>query len=68
MLYRATQQQVHGDKFRDKFDGPFFIHDIVRPGTYKLRTEDGKVRKNPAHANQLKNYLERSIWNPQIII
>ena len=68
LLFNVTQSHIHGDKFKDKFDGPFYIHDIVRPGTFKLRTLDGRVRKNPIHADLLKPYLERTEWEPQIII
>jgi hypothetical protein len=68
LMFNVPQSHVHGDKFKDKFDGPFYIHDIVRPGTYKLRALDGRVRKNPIHADLLKPYLERSEWTPQIII
>ena len=62
MLFNVTQSHIHGDKFKDKFDGPFYIYDIVRPETYKLRTIDGRVRKNPIHADLLKPYLERTEW------
>ena len=68
LLFNVVQSHVHGDKFKDKFDGPFYIHNIVRPGTYKLRNIDGRVRKNPTHADQLKPYLEQTNWEPQIII
>ena len=68
LLFNVTQSHIHGDKFKDKFDGPFYIHDIVRPGTYKLRTSDERVRKNSIHADLLKPYLERTEWEPQIII
>ena len=68
LLFNVPRSHVHGDKFKDKFDGPFYIHSIVRPGTYKLRTLDGRIRKNPTHADQLKPYLERTNWEPQIII
>jgi hypothetical protein len=68
LLFNVVQSHVHGDKFKDKFDEPFYIHNIVRPGTYKLRTIDGRVRKNPTHADQLKPYLEQTNWEPQIII
>ena len=59
-MFNVPQSHVHGDKFKDKFDRPFDIHDIVRSGTYKLRTIDGRVRKNPVHADLLKPYLKRS--------
>jgi hypothetical protein len=41
LMFNVLQSHVHGNKFKDKFDGPFYIHDIVRPGTYKLRALDG---------------------------
>ena len=68
LLFNVSRSHVNGDKFRDKFDGLFYIHSIVRPDTYKLRTLDGQIQKNPTHADQLKPYLERANWEPQIII
>ena len=45
LLYESAKAKVHGDKFREKWTGPYYIHDINAPGAYKLRTMDDKVLK-----------------------
>jgi hypothetical protein len=43
-------QWVQGNKERHKlsppWDGPFIIHEMLRPGTYKIQYEDGRVVTN----------------------
>ncbi|CAG8828562.1 12741_t:CDS:1, partial [Dentiscutata erythropus] len=32
LLYRSAQAKVHGDKFREKWKGPYYIHDVIASG------------------------------------
>jgi hypothetical protein len=58
--YRSDLQNVHGDKFRSKWTGPFFIHRVLGNGSYILRTNSGEVLNNrPVHGNRLKSYKQR---------
>jgi len=68
LLYESAKAKVHGDKFREKWTGPYYIHNIVAPGAYKLRTMDDKVLKKAVNTDRLKKYYERPIWEPTIII
>ena len=43
LLYEAAKQTSHTGKLEPKWKGPYYIHDLVYPGVYKLRTLDGKV-------------------------
>src|SRR5438552_279023 len=43
LLYESAKAKVHGDKFREKWIGPYYIHNISAPGAYKLRTMDDKI-------------------------
>ena len=47
-------------KLDQKWQGPFYIHDIGMNGTYKLRNISGKVRKKMVHADQICPYRERA--------
>ncbi|CAG8588905.1 7842_t:CDS:2, partial [Dentiscutata erythropus] len=38
LLYRSAEAKVHGDKFREKWKGLYYIHNLTAPGVYKLRT------------------------------
>ena len=68
LLYESAKAKVHGDKFREKWTGPYYIHDIVAAGAYKLRTLDDKILRRTINTDRLKRYYERPIWEPQIII
>ena len=58
--YRSDLQNVHGDKFRNKWTGPHFIYRVLGNGSYILRTTSGKIRNNrPVHGNRLKSYKQR---------
>ena len=62
LLYKNSAK-----KLEEKWEGPFYIHDIGLNGTYQLRNQEGKVRKRFVHANRLKSYQERHM-EPQIIV
>ena len=68
LLYQSAQAKVHGDKFREKWKGPYYIHDIVTPRVYKLRTIDQKVLKKVINTDQLKMYFEQPLWEPIVIV
>jgi transposase InsO family protein len=58
--YRSDLQNVHGDKFRNRWTGPFFIHRVLGNGSYVLRTIRGEILNNrPVHGNRLKPYKQR---------
>jgi hypothetical protein len=40
-----------GDELR-----PFIIHDVLRPGTYKIRYEDGRVVTNAWNIKHLRPF------------
>jgi hypothetical protein len=68
LLYESAKAKVHGDKFREKWTGPYYIHDITAPGAYKLRTMDDKVLRRVINTDRLKRYFERPVWEPHIQI
>lgn len=68
LLYESAKAKVHGNKFREKWTGPYYIHDSITPGAYKLRTLEGKVLRRTINTDRLKRYFERPIWEPQIYI
>ncbi|CAJ0648620.1 9465_t:CDS:2, partial [Entrophospora sp. SA101] len=47
LLYKNSAK-----KLEEKWEGPFYIHDIGLNGTYQLRNQEGKVRKRFVHANR----------------
>jgi hypothetical protein len=51
-------QQVQSSKDRHKllppWKGPFIIHEVLRPGTYKIQYEDGRVISNAWNIEHLR--------------
>jgi hypothetical protein len=49
---------VQGNKERHKlsppWDGPFIIHEVLRPGTYKIQYEHGRVITNAWNIEHLR--------------
>jgi Integrase core domain len=68
LLYDAAKQTSHTGKLDPKWKGPYYIHDLLYPGVYKLRTLDGNVLRAPINGSLLKMYYERTSWVPQITI
>jgi hypothetical protein len=68
LIYDAAKHTSHTGKLNPKWKGPYYIHDCLHKGVYKLRTLDGKVLQTPLNGSLLKKYYERSTWVPQITI
>ena len=70
LRYKSFLEGTHKDKLKEKWEGPFYIHDVLEYGNYKLRNLDDKVLKPRFHGNRLKRYYprEESIQtsNPEI--
>lgn len=69
MLRESHHENVHGDKFRETWSGPYLIHQVWKNGVYKLR-ETGTTRtlRPPINGNRLKRYYDRPAWEPTILI
>jgi Integrase zinc binding domain/Integrase core domain len=60
LLYRSALEKTWSHKLEEKWEGPYFIHETLRNGAYKLRNKEGKVLKRSVHGNRLKLYHSRS--------
>jgi Integrase zinc binding domain/Integrase core domain len=68
LMKRMEMQHWHHEKFSQKWKGPFYIHEKFDKGTYRLRTMDGKLLKNPYNGDHLKRYIEDNKLEPIIVI
>ncbi|KAG9301304.1 hypothetical protein G9A89_004056 [Geosiphon pyriformis] len=64
-LYRTKAEKQWSGKFENKWDGPFFIYEILGNKSYKLRL-DNKILAKVAHRDRLKHYHSRN--NPKPLI
>jgi hypothetical protein len=66
LMYDAARDKHFTGKLKPKWKGPYYIHEILKNGAYKLRTMDGKVLLAPINIHLLKRYHDRETWEPQI--
>ena len=60
-LVLLYQSKLHGkQKLEPRWSGPYYVHETLPNGAYKLRTMDGKVLKTPINADRLKSYHQRT--------
>jgi hypothetical protein len=59
LLFHSQLDKSLSGKLEEKWLGPYYIHNTMGNGTYKLRTLEGKVLKRSAHGNRLKFYHEQ---------
>ncbi|RHZ71089.1 hypothetical protein Glove_262g76 [Diversispora epigaea] len=67
-MYDATKHTSHTGKLEPKWKGPFYIHNRLTQGVYKLRTLNGKVLLAPINGSLFKMYHEGSTWKSQIYL
>ncbi|KAG9287920.1 hypothetical protein G9A89_017515 [Geosiphon pyriformis] len=65
LLHRTKAEKQWSGKFENKWNGPFFIHEVLDNGSYKLRLDD-KILAKVAHGDHLKHYHSRNNSEPLI--
>src|SRR5215212_6927667 len=68
LLKDAAKEKQWSGKLSSKWKGPYYIHDTVGRGTYKLRTMDGKILKAPYNVKLLKKYYDQKDKQPTIYV
>ena len=58
LYFKVALDQSHSGKLNPKWKGPYYVHQVLPNGAYKLRTMEGQILAAPANGNFLKPYLE----------
>ena len=59
-LVLLFKSQLRGkQKLEERWTGPYYVHEVLSNGAYKLRTLEDKVLKAPINAERLKIYHPR---------
>ena len=58
LYYNMILDNQRSQKLAPKWKGPFFIHNIIGNGAYKIRDLTGKVFKAPVNGKFLKLYKD----------
>ena len=67
-MYDAARDKHFTSKLKPKWKGPFYIHNVLPNGAYKLRNLEGKVLTAPINILFIKRYYDRQEWEPMISI
>ena len=60
LYFKVTLDQSHSGKLNPKWKGPYYIHQVLPNGAYKLCTIEGQILTVPVNGNFLKLYREHS--------
>jgi hypothetical protein len=68
LLYKSNEENIHGDKFREMWTGPFYIQKKLGNGAYQLRDPENNVIKKLINGARLKKYHAKPNWESIIYI
>src|SRR6266498_1593018 len=68
LLYDAAKVKQWSSKLEEKWKGPYFIHDKLLNGSYKLKDFKGNIMKILINGEILKRYHSRQNYIPYIIV
>jgi hypothetical protein len=56
LVLRWVQSSKDWHKLSPPWEGPFIVHEVLRPGTYKIKYEDGRVVTNAWNIEHLQPF------------
>ncbi|GBB87854.1 hypothetical protein RclHR1_14350003 [Rhizophagus clarus] len=59
LYYDASKEKQWSGKLEEKWKGPYYIHEIINKGSYRIKTMEGKIMKTPVNRELLKEYIDR---------
>ena len=68
LLYKAEKEKQWTRKLDEKWKGPYYIHEVLLNGAYKIKELNGKVLKTPVNGEWLKVYHSRENFEPMVVI
>ena len=68
LYFDATKYKTHTGKLEEKWKGPYYKHEIIVDGSYKIKELDGKIFRKPVNGELLKKYYDRETFEPYIAI
>jgi hypothetical protein len=68
LYYNAAKEKQWSGKLDPKWKGPYYIHEVMLNGSYKLKELNGLIVKTPVNGEWLKIYNDRENFEPIIVI
>lgn len=68
LYYKAAKEKQWSGKLEEKWKGPYYIHEVLMNGAYRLKDYEGNVVKVPVNGEYLKKYHSREGYVPYVLI
>ena len=68
LYYNAAKEKQWTGKLEEKWKGPYYIHQIMLNGSYKIKETNGNVLKTPVNGELLKEYKSREEFIPYVVV
>src|SRR5947199_5571569 len=68
LLKDAAREKQWSGKLSPKWKGPYYIHEMIGKGAYKIRTLEGRVLKSSYNIKHLKKYFDQGDKLPLIFV
>ncbi|CAB4404597.1 unnamed protein product [Rhizophagus irregularis] len=68
LYFDTAKYKTYTGKLEEKWKGPYYIHEIIVNRSYKIKELNGRILKRPVNGKLLKEYFDREIFEPYIII
>src|SRR5215470_8340990 len=68
LYYNAAKEKQWSGKFEDKWKGPYYIHDVLLKGSYRIKELNGKTLKTPVNGELLKRYYSREGFELYVVV
>src|ERR1043165_7614273 len=68
LYYKAAKAKQWSGKLEEKWKGPYYIHEKILNGSYKIKEMNGKILTTPVNGELLKKYHDRYNFEPMVVI
>ena len=68
LYYKAAKAKQWSGKLEEKWKGPYYIHEKMLNGSYKIKDMNGKILTTPVNGELLKKYFDRYEFEPMVVI
>ncbi len=68
LYYNAAKEKQWSGKLDEKWKGPYYIHQKMLKGSYKLKDLEGRILRTPVNGELLKRYFDRTNFEPIVVI
>ncbi|CAI2188589.1 13402_t:CDS:2, partial [Funneliformis geosporum] len=66
LYYNAAKEKQWSGKLANKWKGPYYIHEVLLKGSYRLKEIEGQILKTPVNGIYLKRYKDRQNYVPYV--